>query len=356
MAQEENKKTKGPPKKKLKFKTVIQGTRVKEFVDSLEKGSPTDDEIDSLKPFYFDAVMEDDETHVMFKVDMLSEKDYKKFLKSFSMIKGNIESVLNNVQDFIERNKDKNTKQENPDKDVKISKMVYGLLKDNDYFQNSFYMTLSRFVTCLNPEILTGNLLYSITKVKYKIEISKQQFYTLFMELYNESHPVIEHFISDVPLIDKTQDELQKEYEDSLTELSKQRINNTISHSEYIKKITDLEKELSIYSNYKSYIESSIIPELKKMPLAMIKDLVEDLINIKVSDFLKNISIDKLIPIFYKILDYNEYKVKKKLQQIGGQIQNLTAQRSGTTYSSGKSLITVRTGEGQLPELSYSVQ
>lgn len=358
----------------MKYKTYIQGSQVKEILADLKKDSPTDDDIDNEKPFTFDLALSEDK-HIVYSINMLSEIDYINFLKNFNFIKGTFESILIkteeevntitkqalnkidtsdvNIRDMETTAKVEETKKETREK---IQDKAWSFLNEKKDFKDTFSQLIVKYSKCLNPELIVSSNLIKLLDKSFIEEITPDQYYMLFTELQNHNHPIVKKYsvYIDEYINDKIRRIKTRELTKKKKQIQKYYNKNKIDYDEYIKRLNEVEKYyLGLYDKkdlYMIYFHKDFL----KFSIEFIHKLVEDLIELESLRIISEIPIQRLLPLFYKILDYNEYKVKKKFQLIQKKITNLTDQRQQSTFTYGRNLVTAKTGENAFPELSFS--
>lgn len=358
----------------MKYRTYIQGSKVKEILTDIKAESPTDDDIDNEKPFTYDLAITKDK-HIVYSISMLSEIDFIDFLKNFNFIKGTFEAILSkteeeskqitkqalskfNTADIDIRDSEATEKLEEAKKEVqtKIEDKAWSFLNDKKDFKNSFSELLVKYSTCVNPEDLINPSLVKLLDVAYIEELTFDNYYTLFNELLNINHSIVKRYSKylDEFISDKIRKIKTKEILNQKKRLQKKYSKGKIQYETYIKHVEHLEKHyLGIYDK-KSLFTLYFYKDFLTFGIHFIHKLINDIITYESVRLISEIPIQRLLPLFYKILDYNEYKAKKKFHLIQQRITNLTDQQQRSTFTYGQNLVTAKTGERAFPELSFS--
>lgn len=350
----------------LKWRTIIQGGLVEDLVSEGDHNSPKDEEIDSEKPIRFDVIIKRNEKkeHLAFEIAMLSENDFYSFMKNYSYIKSKIERVIDNVEKEIEELKNKIIKpdetneesdnKENSEKEKEIRERVWSELSEYEQFKDSFTDVIVKYSKCLNPEIVNSEELINIMNVEFKDEITEKDYFVLFRHLINNSHPIIKSYLKFEDLDRKTSRRENNKYKKMLKQVDNDFMKGNITYKQYLEKQTELSYNFSRTKRLEDFFKQTVLDLFTSFDIQYIKKLCKDIINENIKNVLKSIRIDLILPVFYKVIWYNEYLVKKNLQKTMKKIMNRTDQRLRLTSLSEKNLGTIRTGVNAYPELKYS--
>lgn len=349
----------------MKFKTIMQGAVVDDLISQIDPEAPSDEEIDLQKPFRYDILItiNNKKQHLMFEVGMLTEDTFYKFLKNFNYMKTKIESILN----MAEEEERKIDETEMPEEEIKnkeeqaktldeakkqLKDTVWTQFSEFSEFKHTFSDIIVSYSRCLNPELIISEDIKFIFDVKYKDEIANDQYFTLFRELLNISHPIVSLYFNYDTNTKHTFLEKLK-HKRQMKKLNKQFMKNKITYKEYINEQNKIAYAFSKTNKLRKYFDQIVLEIFKSFSLSYLKSLSEDIISSKINDIFSSIRIDKLLPIFYKIIWYNEYLVKKNLQKTLVRIMNRMDLKLRLTSLSGMNLDTKNIGGKKYPEFKF---
>jgi hypothetical protein len=340
-------------KNKLKFKTIIQGSPVKEFLTNVKDVSPTDEDIDFEKPMQIEVLIDGIKDRLIFTIDQLPEALFIDFIDNFAYIKTNILSKIDEIEKTIETDKEENKLKEK-DKEV-----LWGSIDRIKNFRSTFFGLFAKYAKCRNPEAILDSSLYFILEAEYRDEIKYTSYYTLFRELYNVNHYIISDLLKyKKDYIEKNKDSILKKLFNKIIKASKKFLKGYLTINEYRTEVENTEYRISQTKGFEMFFKEKVLPLFESFELDFLKRLVNDLLNIYITKLLSQSPIYKFIPVFKKLVKYNTYHVKKKLQTAHQAILNMSrsTQQQTMNFMLGKNLVTVKNGDTQSPELQSSEQ